>query len=56
MHGGMVNVNVVVKESQQKVSLYCPECWTMAQEMVTKVIETFEEVQKMGEQKKCEKD
>lgn len=39
--------NVVVKEAQQKVSLYCPTCWTMAQEMVSKVLESIEEVQKM---------
>lgn len=41
--------NVVVKEAQQKVSLYCPTCWTMAQEMVSKVLESMEEVQKMEE-------
>ena len=48
--------NVVVKEAQQKVTLYCPSCWGMAQEMVAKVLETFEEVQKMEEKIKCEKD
>jgi hypothetical protein len=44
--------NVVVKEAQQKVSLYCPTCWTMAQEMVSKVLESIEEVQKMEEKVK----
>lgn len=44
--------NVVVKEAQQKVSLYCPTCWTMAQEMVSKVLESMEEVQKMEEKVK----
>ena len=36
--------NVVVKESESRVTLYCPTCWTMAQEMVTKVIESMQEV------------
>ena len=44
--------NVVVKEAQQKVSLYCPTCWTMAQEMVSKVLESIDEVQKMEEKVK----
>ena len=35
--------NVVVKESESRVTLYCPTCWTMALEMVTKVIESMHE-------------
>ena len=31
----MVNTwTVVVKEKEKRVNLYCPDCWTMAQEAV----------------------
>ena len=34
--------NVVVREKENKVNLYCPDCWTVA----TKVIKDFEEGKK----------
>ena len=30
--------NVVVREKEEVVRLYCPECWTMAKDLIEKVI------------------
>lgn len=31
--------NVVVRNKEQKVNLYCPECWTMARKLTNKIKE-----------------
>ena len=31
--------NVVVRQKEEKVNLYCPECWDNAQETIKKYIE-----------------
>ena len=46
--------NVVVREAQGKVNLYCPSCWEEAQKILTKVIKSMQEMKNLEE--KCEKD
>tara|TARA_Y100000593_G_scaffold42099_1_gene80680 strand:- start:49 stop:351 length:303 start_codon:yes stop_codon:yes gene_type:complete len=47
--------NVVVRESQGRVNLYCPTCWEDAQKILAKVIESMQEL-KDNKEEKCEKD
>ena len=30
----VITWNVVVRQREEKVNLYCPECWTQAQEII----------------------
>ena len=43
--------NVTVRESQNKVHLYCPECWEKAHKMVAAVVESMQEATKAMEEK-----
>ena len=36
--------NVVVRQKEEKVNLYCPECWNNAQQIVKKYMEDKDEV------------
>tara|TARA_R100000008_G_C3563905_1_gene157939 strand:- start:715 stop:1014 length:300 start_codon:yes stop_codon:yes gene_type:complete len=45
--------NVVVRESQNRVNLYCPSCWESAHEMMADIMETLQKVKNKEEQ--CEK-
>jgi hypothetical protein len=37
--------NVVVREKEEIVRLYCPECWSMAKDLIEKVIKDETNVQ-----------
>tara|TARA_R110000824_G_scaffold343105_3_gene529674 strand:- start:2649 stop:2936 length:288 start_codon:yes stop_codon:yes gene_type:complete len=32
-----INWKVIVREEQKRVSLYCPECWTSAEELLKEI-------------------
>ena len=46
--------NVVVRESENRVNLYCPSCWKAAHDMMSNILENLQKVENMEEQ--CKKD
>ena len=43
--------NVTVRESENRVHLYCPTCWDRAHKMVEAVVESMQETIKTMEEK-----
>ena len=41
---------VIVKEEENKIRLYCPDCWTMAQEVLKNFAEHLKDKHEDGEE------